>query len=124
MNSVLLTGRLTKDVELSYTPIQTAKATFTLAVERRRRRDTEQAADFIRITAWGSLAENCNRYLVQGQKAEIRGRIQTGSYKDRDGKTVYTTDIIADEVGFGEKPKPKNDYPQTSFNAVDDGLPY
>lgn len=126
MNNVVLSGRLATETELGYTPSQTAKCTFTLAVEKRRRKDTEQAADFIRITVWGANAENCNRYLVKGQKAEVRGRIQTGSYKDRDGKTVYTTDVIAEEVEFGEKPKAKAepDYSDTGYSATQETLPF
>lgn len=122
MNNANLSGRLATAPELSYTPSQTAICKFTLAVERRKRKDTEQGADFIRISVWGANAENCNRYLVKGQKVEVRGRITTGSYKDKDGKTVYTTEVTAEDVEFGEKPKPKDD--NTGFNAVDDDLPY
>lgn len=124
MNSVILSGRLATEAELAYTPTQTAKCTFTLAVERRRHKDTEQAVDFIRIVVWGAQAENCKRYLVKGQKAEIRGRIQTGSYTDKSGKTVYTTDIVAEEVEFGEKPKPKNDYQNTGYSEAPGTLPF
>ena len=96
MNSVVLIGRLTRDPELSYTPDQTAVAHFTLAVDRIKRDE----ADFIRITVFGRQAENCDRYLAKGRQAAVLGRIQTGSYKDRNGNTVYTTDVIADRVEF------------------------
>lgn len=101
MNSVILIGRLTKDPELSYTPnTQTAVGRFTLAVDRPKRRGEDQGADFIRVTVWGNQAENCGRYLAKGRQAAVHGRIQTGSYKDRSGQTVYTTDVVADNVEF------------------------
>lgn len=101
MNSVVLIGRLARDVELSYTPnTQTAVAHFTLAVDRPRRQGEEAGADFLRITVFGKQAENCDRYLSKGRQAAVHGRIETGSYKNREGVTVYTTDIIADNVEF------------------------
>ena len=101
MNSVILTGRLTRDPELSYTPQnQTAVCRFTIAVDRPRRNGEDQGADFIRITVWGKQAETCDRYLSKGRQTAVMGRITTGSYKDRDGKTVYTTDVVADRVEF------------------------
>lgn len=101
MNTVILIGRLARDTELSYTPnSQTAVCKFTLAVDRPRREGKDQGADFIRITVFGKQAESCNRYLSKGRQAAVHGRIQTGSYKDREGATVYTTDIIADHVEF------------------------
>ncbi len=101
MNNVVLIGNLTRDPELSYTPNnQTAVCKFTLAVERPRRQGEDQGADFIRITVWGRQAETCDRYLSKGCKAAVRGHISTGSYKDRNGQTVYTTDVVADAVEF------------------------
>lgn len=100
MNSVILIGRLATDPELSYTPQQVACTHFTLAVARPRREGQDQGADFIRITVWGKSAENCDRYLSKGRQAAVHGRIQTGSYKNREGVTVYTTDVIADNVEF------------------------
>ena len=102
MNSVILTGRLTADPELGYTQSQKAMCRFTLAVDR-----TKEGADFIRIVAWDRQAENVNRYLRKGSKCAVNGRIQTGSYKDKDGKTVYTTDVVATNVEFlDSKPQP------------------
>ena len=98
MNSVILIGRLTKDPELSYTPSQTAVCRFTLAVDKARKTE-DQSADFIRITVWDRQAENCDRYLAKGRKAAVSGRIQTGSY-EKDGRTVYTTEVIANSVEF------------------------
>ncbi|MBQ6456593.1 MAG: single-stranded DNA-binding protein [Mogibacterium sp.] len=101
MNSVVLIGRLARDPELSYTPsTQTAVCRFTLAVDRPRRQGEDRGADFLRITVFGRQAENCDRYLSKGRQAAVHGRIETGSYKNRDGVTVYTTDIIADNVEF------------------------
>lgn len=108
MNSVILVGRLAKDPELSYTPnTQTAACRITLAVDRPKRNgdaqgdgDYVRSADFIRVTVWGRQAETCDRYLSKGRQVAVQGRIQTGSYKNRDGVTVYTTDVVADRVEF------------------------
>ena len=147
MNSVVLIGRLARDPELSYTPnTQTAVCRFTLAVDRPRRQGEDQGADFIRITVWGNQAENCDRYLSKGRQAAVAGRIQTGSYKDRNGQTVYTTDVVANNVEFlgdgnGENSRSdgRNQQNGTSygteryestqvefdgFSTVDDDVPY
>ena len=101
MNNVVLIGRLARDPELSYTAnTQTAKCVFTIAVDRPRRQGEDQGADFIRITVWGRQAETCDRYLSKGRQVAVMGRIQTGSYKNREGVTVYTTDVVADRVEF------------------------
>jgi single-strand DNA-binding protein len=105
MNNVILIGRLTKDPEVRYIPeSQNAVATFTLAVDRPYSK--EKQSDFIRIVVYGKQAENCERYLEKGRLVGIQGRIQTGSYKNKEGATVYTTDVIAERVEFlewGEK---------------------
>lgn len=109
MNSVNITGRLVRDPELKYTQSQMAVCSFTLAVDkglsRDKREEMESAgkptADFPRIMVWGKQAENVSRYLSKGSQCAVIGRIQTGSYQDREtGKTIYTTDIIADRVEF------------------------
>lgn len=101
MNSVVLIGRLTRDPELRYTAnTQTAVCHFSIAVDRPRTQNREQSADFIRITVFGKQAENCDKYLAKGRQVGVHGRIQTGSYKNRDGQTVYTTDVIANSVEF------------------------
>ena len=101
MNSVVLIGRLARDPELSYTPnTQTAVCHFTLAVSRPRRNGEDQGADFLRITVFGRQAENCDRFLAKGRQCAVHGRIETGSYKNREGVTVNTVDIIADNVEF------------------------
>lgn len=105
MNEVVLIGRLTRDPEIRYTNNQTAVCTFTLAVDRPRRRDQNQnpdapTADFIRITVWGRQGETCSRYLSKGRQAAVQGRIQTGSYVNNEGRRVYTTDVVANRVEF------------------------
>lgn len=98
MNQVVLIGRLANDPELSYTQgNQTAVCRFTLAVNRIKRDDP---ADFIRITVWGKMAENCDRYLSKGRQIAVNGRIQTGSYTNKDGAKVYTTEVVANGVEF------------------------
>ena len=101
MNSVVLIGRLARDPELSYTAnTQTAVCHFTLAVSRPRRNGEDQGADFLRVTVFGRQAENCDRYLAKGRQCAVHGRIDTGSYKNREGVNVNTFDIIADNVEF------------------------
>ena len=101
MNSVVLIGRLARDPELSYTPnTQTAVCRFDIAVNRPRRNGEDQGADFLRVTVFGRQAENCDRYLAKGRQCAVHGRIETGSYKNREGVTVNTVDIIADNVEF------------------------
>ena len=101
MNQVILIGRLARDPELSYTPnTQNAMCRFTIAVDRPRRQGEDAGADFIRITVWGRQAETCDRYLSKGRQVAVQGRIQTGSYKNREGVTVYTTEVVASNVEF------------------------
>jgi len=110
MNRVILTGRLTADPEVRYTTGEksTAIATFTLAVNRRfvKRDDPNaQTADFIRCQAFGKTAEMISNYFHKGQKADLEGRLATGKYTNKDGQTVYTTDVIIDNIEFGESKK-------------------
>ena len=101
MNSVQLIGRLTRDPEVRYTAnTQMAVATFTIAIDRPVRAGEEKKADFPRITVFGKQAETCEKYLQKGRKVAIEGRIQTGSYQNKNGDTVYTTDVIANRVEF------------------------
>lgn len=101
MNQVILIGRLTKDPEVRYTAgTQTAVATFTLAVDRPVKSGEEKKTDFPRITVFGKQAENCEKYLAKGRMVAIEGRLQTGSYQNKDGATVYTTDVVANRVQF------------------------
>lgn len=100
MNQVVLIGRLTKDPETSVSQSNTMVSRFTLAVDRDYKRDGEQTADFLRIITFGKTAELVDAYLFKGRQVAVHGRIQTGSYTNKDGQKVYTTDIIADRVQF------------------------
>ena len=106
MNKVILMGRLTRDPEVRYSQgeRQMAIARYTLAVDRRGRRDAGQdaQADFIRCVAFDRAAEFAEKYFHQGMRVLVSGRIQTGSYQDRDGKTVYTTDIVVEDQEFAD----------------------
>lgn len=100
MNTVVLIGRLTRDPEIRYIPqSETAVANFTLAVDRPIK---EKTADFIRIVAFGKTAELVERFLVKGRLVGVQGRIQTGSYKTKEGDTRYTTEVYAERVEFLE----------------------
>lgn len=104
MNKVILMGRLTRDPEVRYSQGENplAIARYTLAVDRRFRRDGEQSADFIQCVAFGRQAEHAERYYRQGLKVVVSGRIQTGSYTNRDGVKVYTTEVVVEEQEFAE----------------------
>lgn len=103
INRIVLTGRLTKDVELKYTPNGIAMATFTVAVNRAfTGQNGEKEADFIQIKVWRKTAENCANFIHKGSLIGIEGRIETGSYQGVDGKRVYSTNVIADNVQFLE----------------------
>ena len=121
MNSVNLIGRLTKDPEVRYiSETGMAVATFTVAINRPVKQGQEKKTDYPRVTVFGRQAENCERYLDKGRLVGIQGRIQTGSYKDRDGKIVYTTDVIAERVeflDFGDKAA------QNDAQSVSEGVP-
>lgn len=129
MNSVFLIGRLTRDPEVRYiASSQTAVATFTVAVDRPVYQGEEKKADFLRITVFGKQAENCEKYLAKGRLVAIEGRLQTGSYQNKDGVTVYTTDVIANKVQFlqwgdqrqGEQQEMRPD----NFEAVNEDVPF
>ena len=105
MNKVILMGRLTKDPEVRYSQGEqaTAIARYTLAVDRRFRREgDEQTADFIGCVAFGHQGEFAEKYLRKGMKIAVTGRIQTGSYTNRDGQKIYTTDVVVEEQEFAE----------------------
>ena len=107
MNTVILLGRLTADPDIRSTRDGKAVASFTLAVDRYK-----EGADFIRCQAWEKRADFCEKYLKKGTKIAIRGRIRTGDYTDKDGKKVYTTDVVIEDIEFAqskaqEAPEPK-----------------
>ena len=102
MNSVNLTGRLTRDPEIRYTDAGTSIARFSIAVDRKFTQENGPKADFPNCIAFGKTAEFIEKWFSKGMKIEVTGRIQTGSYKNQDGNTVYTTDVVAEQVGFAE----------------------
>lgn len=146
MNKVILMGRLTRDPDVRYS--QTANgsmavARYTLAVDRRFKKDGETNADFISCVAFGKVGEFAEKYLHQGTKLVVEGRIQTGSYTNKDGNKVYTTDIYVENCEFAEskaaaeqngvntasaRPKPSNVDADGFMNIPDgiddDGLPF
>lgn len=126
MNKVVLIGRLAKDVEVRYAG-ENCVARYTLAVDRKFKRDGEPSADFINCVAFNKNGEFAEKYLRKGMKIAVVGRIQTGSYKNKDGHTVYTTDIVVEEHEFCEsrqteqnQPKPMAD--TDGFFNIPDGI--
>ena len=109
MNKVIESGRLTKDAEITYTQGNNmAVARFTLAVDRRFKQEGQPTADFIRCIAFGKTAEFFERFGRKGTKFLIEGRIQTGSYTNKDGQKVYTTDVVVEHAEFAESKKAEN----------------
>ena len=125
MNKAILMGRLTKDPEIRATE-NTTIAMYSLAVDRKFKRDGEPTADFITCKAFGRCGEFAEKYLHKGTKIAVVGRIQTGSYTNKDGNKVYTTDVIVDEHEFVES-KANNQAPteNTDFSDMPDAdLPF
>ena len=120
MNKVVLMGRLTRDPEVRYSQGENALAIarYTLAVDRRFKRDGEQTADFINCVVFGKSAEFTERYFRQGMRVVVCGRIQTGSYTNRDGQKVYTTEVVVEDQEFAESKASSDSYaashPRTS----------
>lgn len=145
MNRVILMGRLTRDPNVTYSQGangQMAVARYTLAVDRRFKRDGDAEADFISCVAFGKSGEFAEKYLRKGTKIAVTGRIQTGSYTNKDGQKVYTTDVVVEEQEFCESKAASQGQPaqtQTPANYTaedadaflsildgvnDDGLPF
>ena len=127
MNKVILMGRLTREPEIRYSQGDNAMAIarYTLAVNRRFKRDGEQAADFINCVSFGKIAEFAEKYLHQGTKILVAGRIQTGSYTNKDNQKVYTTDVVIEECEFAESKSSSAGEPQgrpTPAQADADGF--
>ena len=121
LNKVVLIGRLAKDPELRYTPSGTAVTSFTLAVERSfSGQDGKKETDFIPIVAWGKLGENAAKYLAKGRLAAVEGRIQIRNYENNEGRKVYVTEVVAENVRFLES---KSREPSTEDPFKDDGRP-
>jgi single-strand DNA-binding protein len=141
MNKVVLLGRLTKDPDVRYSnngDNQLCIARYTLAVDRKFKKDNEPTADFIRCVAFGRAGEFAEKYFKQGIKIAISGRIQTGSYKNKEGQTVYTTDVVIEDQEFAEskavaesnkpqapaEPQPTGDDEFMQVSGDDSGLPF
>lgn len=135
MNKVILMGRLTRDPDVRYTQGEEpmAIARFTLAVDRRGKRDGEASADFPSCVCFRRTAEFIEKYAHQGTKLVVTGRIQTGSYTNRDGQKVYTTDVVVEEAEFAESkaaadrntqqtPPPSPDTGADGFMNIPDGI--
>lgn len=136
MNKAILMGRLTRDPEVRYSAGEnaTAIARYTLAVDRRFKQEGQQAADFISCVVFGKSAEFAEKYFRKGMKIAITGRIQTGSYTNKDGNKVYTTDVIVEEQEFAESRNAsdreardeaalqQSGYKQSSRDTGDDGF--
>lgn len=117
LNRVILIGRLTRDPELRYTPNGVAVTTFTLAVDRSfTNQQGQRETDFINIVAWRGLAENVANYLKKGRLAAVDGKMQTRNYENNEGKKVYVTEVIADNVRFLES---ANQPKRESFGSSD-----
>ena len=112
MNKVILMGRLTRDPEVRYSAGENALAIarYTLAVDRRFRRDGEATADFISCVVFGRGAEFAEKYFRQGLRIVVSGRIQTGSYTNREGQKVYTTEVVVEEQEFAESKAASDSY--------------
>ena len=122
MNKVILMGRLTRDPDVRYSQgdTPTAVARYTLAVDRRFRRDSDQqTADFIGCVAFGRSAEFAEKYFRKGLKIVITGRIQTGSYTNRDGQKVYTTDVVVEDQEFAESKNASSENTGGGFAPMD-----
>ena len=136
MNNVSLIGRLTRDPEVRYTAgTQMAVAKFTVAIDDGF--GEKKRTNFIPVTVFGKTAENCEKYLAKGRLVGVQGKIQTGSYTNKDGATVYTTDVVADRVEFlewgereGRSAAPRQsgmggfDAAPEGFSAIDEDIPF
>ena len=110
MNKVMLTGRIAHDLDLRYTPSGTAVLQFNIAINRPKDENGEQKADFPTIVVWGEQAENLNKYQKKGSQIGIIGRIQTRNYDNNEGKKVYVTEVIAENVEFLESKKDDSNF--------------
>lgn len=129
MNKVILIGRLTRDADVRYTQKQDGTqmciARFTLAVDRKFKQEGQQTADFISCVAFGKQGEFVEKYLKQGNKVVVSGRIQTGSYTNKEGQKVYTTDVVTEEIEFAESKKTTDNNvqePPAEYSAEAEGF--
>ncbi|WP_333647986.1 single-stranded DNA-binding protein [Lacrimispora sp.] len=139
MNNVQLVGRFTKDPEVRYSDGGTTVARFSVAVDRRFRKEGQQDADFISCVAFGKTAEFIEKWFHKGERIGLTGHIQTGSYTNQEGQKIYTTDVIADNVEFveskgasegnqgGSRPEPSSagdGFMHVPDDVGDEGLPF
>ncbi|OPG91304.1 single-stranded DNA-binding protein [Chryseobacterium mucoviscidosis] len=134
LNRSILIGRLTRDPELRYTPAGVAVTQFTLAVDRPFSNNGEKEADFIPVVTWRQLAEACANYTRKGRLVAVEGRIQVRNYENNEGKRVYVTEVIADNVRFLEGrshektedqiEQSKSDTGYSNYPSSDDDLPF
>ena len=124
MNQVIFIGNLTRDPEMKYTQSGLAITRFTLALNRPKKDGQDQGADFINIVTFGKLAENCANYLAKGRKTAVNGRLNTGSYEDKDGKRVFTTDVVSNSVEFLEWGDKQQEVPDGFKPADSEGIPF
>lgn len=104
MNKAILVGNLVRDPELRYSQSGIAIANFTVALQRRFAKEGEQGADFVKVLSFNKQAENVAKYLIKGSKVAVDGRIQTGSYENKEGNKVFTFEVVADNVEFLGQP--------------------
>ena len=136
MNKVIIIGRVVRDAEIRYSQgaSSTCIARYTLAVDRKFKQEGQPTADFINCIAFGKLGEFAEKYLHKGVKIAVTGRIQTGSYTNKDGQKVYTTDVVVEEQEFCESKSQSNSHTQpTQSNdnswmnipdGIEDSLPF
>ncbi len=129
MNNVSLVGRLVKDPELRYAASGTAVCNFTIAVDRRFKKEGQPEADFIPIVTWQKTAEFVGKYFNKGMRVYVVGNIQTRSWEDQEGKKRYVTEVISNEVGFADGKKDSsnsgsNDFIGGEVEHSDDDLPF
>ena len=126
MNKVVLMGRLTRDPEVRYTQNNnTCVCSFSLAVNRRYKQEGHPDADFINVVAWAKTAEFVGKYFAKGQQVAVIGRIQTRNYDDKDGKKIFVTEVVAEEVYFADSKKEQNATTSAGFMQVEEeGLPF
>lgn len=123
MNKVVLMGRLTRDPEIRYTQGENiAIARYTLAVNRKYKRDGEPDADFIQCVSFAKAAEFAEKYFKKGMRVTVSGRIQTGSYTNKEGQKIYTTDVILEEQEFAESKSETQQGARTTQSDPGDGF--
>ena len=123
MNHVFLTGRLVKDPEVRYNASQTAVCSFIIAVDRPTKAGEEKKTDFPRLTAFGRTAENMEKYAYKGQKVAVDGSVRTGSYENKNGEKVYTTDFIVNRLEYLEWKSEKDDT-YDNFSEIEGDMPF